>query len=462
MGWLDRLLGRVDGPLALPELALGEQPKGVRSDAAANLVTGLGSPQFDKSQKVRPVPRAPLTDEECWFAYQHGGLIRRAIQLRTGDATRRGWRIETPDSIEDPLAQAWQDLGVTSAVREALRWSMVFKGAALLMVMGDAENDTRQHMQPLQPGSKLVRLEVVQGPDLTPSRWATNMRRPEVWNVQVAPMGSTFQVHHSRLLLFPGLDVPTRRLADFDGLGQSYIDAVWEAIAQDEQVNAAGATLASEMKQAILKIKGMADLATEDQAELINLRLKALVASMGTLGVMLMDTEDQFETRGAPQTGYRELSEASRTRVAAWLGIPQAKLFGVAPGGMSTDDKAQMSNWRDVVADVQETRIRPALERLAEVMFEGGSGAPAQWALEFEALDEPTEMEQADIELKHAQADALRVQTGVVDPDHIARSRFQPRGYSAHIMPLSEEELDAMRDPFAPDDEDREVLRGSR
>ena len=465
MGWFDWLVGGQPAPaLPAPAARVDAPSDRERLDATRNALTRIGT-ESDRTTAARPGYGVVLTNEERFAVWAFNGLMRRAINLKAGDATRRGWRLEIADENDDPLAKRWADLGVRAAVKEALIWSMVYEGAAIWIQAADAG---ASQVEPLRPGARVLRLVVLAGSELSPAEYqmdalADDPGGVETWNVTVSGTSRSYLVHRSRMLVFPGVHVPREKLAEYNGLGLSWIDSVWQAVADYDQTDRAAAVIASEMKQAVMKIDGLAELATEDQAELLQLRMRSVDRARGTIGMLVLDQGDEYSTQVTSVAGFKDLSETMRLRVAAWLGVPQAKLFGVAPGGLSTDDNAQMANWRDQIADLQHDDIRPNLEYLARHMLaEIGRDPEDGWALEFEALDEPSAAEQADIELKHAQTDAARIQTGVLDPDHVARSRFRPRGYSAHILPLDEDQIDAMADPVDPSDEDLGVLRGPR
>ena len=189
------------------------------------------------------------------------------------------------------------------------------------------------------------------------------------------------------------------------------------------------------------------------------MRMRAMMQQRSIRGAMLLDESDEFEQQSTPATGYKELDEAARIALAAAFGIPATRLFGIAPAGMTSDDNAQRENLNKDVSDIQQDRLKPALERLAEASFAALGQTPAAFEIDFEPLDEPTETEWADIELKHAQADAVRINSGVLTPDHAARSRFGAAQYGTRILPMDEAELSVLGEIGPMTDEDLGLLR---
>lgn len=469
MGWLDFL--RPAPAMMIADAAPADERGDLagaiqRLDSTINPLTGMGDARVDKGAASRPGHFVDLTDAELSDVWRSNGYMRRAISVRAGACTRAGWRVVVEGEDDDPIAQRWREIGVFVAMRQALALAMLRGGALILLVTDDLPAG-RTPMTELRPGATILRLIVLEseefgaGPvddDLT----SPNYRRPKWWHVTPAGGMTSMQVHHSRVLYVDGEQaLPTDR-PSLSYLGQSWVDIVWRKLSALDMVDNAGAILAQEAKQSVLKLAGLEGLQTEDAAEVLRMRIRSMMRGRSTIGALVLDAADEFSSDAGTVTGYRELHEAAMAAFSAVCGIPQVRLFGIAPAGMSSDDKASDRNFREEVVDVQEERLRPVLESLARLTFAAEGGEPDGWALDFNPLDEPTEREWAEIEEINARTDATRIQSGVLDADHVARSRYGSAEYGTRILPLSDEDLDAMSGALEIGPDDLELLRGQR
>lgn len=456
MSWLADLfgLGRRDVPemprfeldAAPSEMTVVEQPKR-RWDTAANPLSNLGNQTNDKGQVARPVERVNLDATELTWAYRYIGVVRRGVNLKADDACRRGWRVRVKDEADDPLADEWRDLQVRTKVRDALRWARLYGGAIIVMITDDVP-ELQDLATPLEDGATILNLIVLDWWEATGSEWdrdpvSRNFGKPEFWSI--SPTGSNLagsMVHHSRVLYVPGNAMPPHLREARGGYDESVIEAGWSEVRDYEQVRAGGAVIVQEMKQAVLRVHGLAEAMLADEGPaMIKAKMRAFDVSRGLLGTAVIDVRDEFSHHDQSVTGYAELHSAARVSLAAAWGYPQALLFGDAPSGLNTDGESGRSNYRDDVAGIQEDVLLPVLERLAEVCFASKGETMDERSIEFHPLTEPTDKEQAEVELLHAQADALRVNSQVLPPEHIARSRHKPTGYQSTLDPVDETDL---------------------
>lgn len=426
-----------------------------RRDSVVNDITGMGG-LGDKGQAGRPNPYVlPLNDLELESLYANNGIARRIVDIFPSRATRRGWTV--PDiGDEDRRLKTWDFF------RDGLTWARLYGGSAGLMV---TEDDVPAGMSPeawlrepldLKRVGKVLALRVFDAVEAWPSRWCADIRSPryglpEMWQIS-SQAGFRATVHASRIVHFRGARRPPNkartgwqsRLPD-----DSCFQPIWDSLRRLEQVQQAGATIAQELREGVLSVGGLAAKATSDEGESLWDRFRNMALVKGLLGLTVIDSQDTYTNLSNPPTGYSELSGGAWTHLSAVTSIPQTVLMGESPGGLSSDGESAQEGFRQSVSDYQSVNLS-CFEQLYAVVYSAQDGptrgiAPEGWAVEFASLDEPSEKMKADTQLVVAQADEIRIRSGVLRPETVTRSRHSEAGWNfeleAEEVPDADEEV---------------------
>ena len=446
-----------------------------RWDAASvvNSLTGLGGIN-DKGAAARPnIQRSPLTDVELASLYVQGGIAQKVIRIIPEEMTRKGWNVT--DNTTDPELMKEEDrrLMSRSRIQEAATWGRLFGTSLILMVTDEdipaefSGKETRWLREPLDLSrvKSLQALQVFDGCEVSPVEYERNprntgYREPSLWSLTPVSTGGGIipgtVVHASRVLVFRGTRrPPSVRLGGLGGslsavgtqsLDDSVLQHMWDAIRNLEQVSAAGAVLAQEIRENVLRVGGLEALVTSDQKTAVENRIRLMAKMKNLLGMVMLGKDDEFTSTVHNPSGFSQLSGEAQAMLSAVSDIPQTILFGHTPAGLSTDNQSGRQAFDRKIAN-EQARIRPELERMYGVIFaakEGPTGGqvPDSWKLEFLPLDELTQTEEATIRKTTADTDAIYLDRGVLSPERVESSRFGPDGYQFEIQP--EEEGDEM------------------
>lgn len=433
------------------------EPPGHRSDSVANPLTGLGGFN-DKGAVGRPNPWVmPLTDDELRTLYTSNGVARRIVDIIPSRATRRGWTCPDVPATEDKRLRTW------TRNREAMSMARLHGGAVLLMVTEDdiprqfrarPEEWLREPLD-LERVGALHALQVFDALEARPMLWdedvrSPGFRMPRIWSIAAA--GFRAEVHASRVVHFRGARRPpsetrwgrTNTMPD-----DSVLQGVWDEIRRLTETMQGGAVLAAELRESVLKISGLAQKATGDEAGALQARIALMQRTKSMLGTVMIGENDEYQNLGNAPTGFADLSDAAKSMLAAVTGIPEVVLFGATPGGLNTDGDSAWEGFRQLVSDYQETQ-REELEQLYTVIYAAQDGPtagqiPDEWALEFASLDEPDEQALALLRKTVAETDAIYMGQGVYGPEEVAVSRFGEEGWSMELeaVPVPDPEADA-------------------
>lgn len=422
--------------------------------SVVNDLSGLGGAR-DSGSSGRPNTSRLELDEDELVALLRGGIYRRIVELPAVWGTTKGWTITDDTDEENPLQADMRRLGVRLAIRRADKWARALGEARILMVVDDGKTPLSDPLDPRKVKA-VRRLEVLDKREFTPVQWNDDMSKgplgePVLYQLHPRRPGVAYneKVHASRLLRFYGHDLPPSELGfrrDFgaDAIGQ----VLWDALRDLSQTGAAGARLAQELSIAVFKVgKLPAATAGDHRANMISyLRTMGLLKSVAQ-GVVL-GPQDSFERVAATPTGFRDLSDSAKQHLAMVSETPMALLFGDAPSGLNTDGASWQAAWHVRVADHQDERYRPPLERLVEVLYYADRGAcPDEWSIEFKPLGELSEKEKAEVRLLTEQADTIAQLDGVLTVEERRAGRYgQPGGYATELQPV-----EALPEVEAPD-----------
>lgn len=477
---LDRLLpARIDA--VEPQLPApprnGHQPSFEervleRADSMINQLTGLGS-GFDKGAIARPnLNRVKLTPSELSASYVFNGIAKRIVDLPPDEATRAGWRIIDGSDDTDAVADEDKRLMTQHQTNLGLKRGRLYGDSIVVIVTTDDippefQEPGRIQDWPAQPLEldRVIRVEslvVFDGQEAWPIKYEgdirqQNYREPSVWGL--APIGRTGPtnapraIHASRVMRFSGNILP--HSLRFGGFGfspagdtsltdnDSVLQVVYEEVRNLISTMQGGATLAQELRESVVKIKGMGGNTTSDQAALFTMRMRLMARAKALLGLVVLDEDDTYENRSNPPTGFGELTAPMQAMLSAVTGIPQTILFGTTPAGLSTDDESGRQTFDRMINAFRETELRTQLEWFYTVLLASKEGPfqgrpPEDWRLEFAPLDEPTAEERAALRKTVMETDIGYINAGVLDPRLVTRSRFGPDGYQEELLPADD------------------------
>lgn len=442
------------------------QPQAAQAGSGAsiaNLLSGLGGAR-DSGATAKPNLERDYLSEEELIALMRGGVYRRIVELKPRWATVKGFSVTDDTDEEQPLAKELRALKVGRALRRADIWGRALGESRLLMVTDDpAPLD-----QPLDPAKvkALHRLELLDRREFTPAAFNRDILRgelgqPELYHLHPRRPGVVSRgqlVHASRLLRFYGDDLPPSEVsfngASWSGWGADAIgQTLWDGIRNLSQVGSGGARIAQELSIAVFKLSASAG--TGDEREKLLARMRALNLMKSLAHAVWLREKEGFERVAANPTGFKDLSEHARHELAAMTGYPLTLLYGMAPGGLSTDGDSWQEMWYSDVASYWDDRYRAPVETIVEILYYAKLGAPPdEWSVEPNPMGELSDKERADIRLLHTQADTVAILDGVLDPEEVREGRYgQPGGFKFELQPVEQRPEPAAPPSSTPEDE---------
>lgn len=342
--------------------------------------------------------------------YNRGGVYARIVDLPAERALARGLEIE--GDADDLISNELDRLDAAAAFTEALRWSVLDGGGAVIMI-----TDQGTLEDALLPGAlnQILELRPVSALDVTPSDSTyADPSQPKfgqpIWYNVKPEKGATYRVHETRLLPVSGATAAGNNGGSrVPFQGRSEVDRAYMAMIQLDGVMTKALQIMERKQQAVYGMTGMAkslDAGSrangQNPAELVvQKRINFVDSARGVLNTVAVDAEDKYEIRDLSLSGIKDVVGEFQVGVSAEAGIPATLLFGRSPAGMNATGESDFRGYNERVEGLQSRRLRPPLERLLSLVVVQRSlqgKKPDNWKLVFPPLSELTQKEQAEID----------------------------------------------------------------
>lgn len=433
-------------PLALA-LSVSEKlgasaPAGVTLDSWQNLVTGLGDPTRDKGLSSSVV-NCRLDYNTLTEVYRGDGMAQIIVDVPAGEMTRAGcdFTIEDDeDAAEEVQAILDKKLKILSMQRRGTKWKRLYGGAGILIGVNDGlklelpVNETRI--------KSVDYLNVFDASEIRPIDWQANPAKadfgePTMYQIfpRIFGIGTSVlfeKVHASRVVRMNGIEANRMQAALHFGWGDGVIDRCYAVLRDYANAHGGAAALINDFAQGIYKLKGLASAMGSGREELIRKRIALIDFCRSVLRGVVLDADgEDFERKSTTLAGLPDLLQQISTRLAAEARIPESKMFGTQPGGLSGGKQdGALELWHKEIHADQENELTPGYMKIARYVMLAkdsptGGKEPDEFGVEWRALSELSETEEATMHLAQAQADELMLINGVLGPETIRTSRFK-------------------------------------
>ena len=345
-------------------------------------------------------------------AYRESWLAKRIIDMPCEDMTRAWYSLVTslPDRALRKLYALEAEHSIQQEMTNAIRWARLYGGSVAVMILKGEDNIMDQPIDPdlLLPDcfEGLLVLDRTQG--IEPSlEIVTDMSDPDFGLPMYYTVTldneerGTVRIHHSRVLRFIGRELPRMEMVAQNYWGASELEHIWDEL---QKRCATSANIAQLIFQANITTLKMGDMGAHMALGSDQKREKVLQTIFNenrlrtSYGVQLLSSEDSMETHAYTFGGLSEIYEAFMMDMAGAAEIPATKLFGRSPQGMNSTGEADLRNYYDMIAQMQERVLRPALEKLLPVMAISCWGyVPEDLEIVFEPIMTTSPAERAEL-----------------------------------------------------------------
>lgn len=404
-------------------------------DALVSLVNGMGMVGSDKAASTAYMSIL-YTDQQLAEMYRASWLPRKIVNIPAFDTFRKwvNWQADSGDITK--IEAEVKRLNVKGKLLQAKTKARLFGGAALYI--GTKETDPSQPFDPKKVGlGGITYLNIMLKRDLKAGEIIKDPAseyygRHEFYTLNngisssMPNMGQQVVIHASRLIIFYGDELPDVELSQVaeQGWGDSVLTSTLSAIKQADGTAANIASLVFEAKIDIIRVPDlMASLADPEYEGRLLSRFRLANIAKGTNGTLLLDKDEEYESKSTSFTNLPEVLMAFMQIVSGAADIPATRLLGQAPAGMNATGESDLRNYYDRIQAIQTTEIDPAIYNLMEAVIWSALGARNEdthyiWA----SLWQISDKERADIGWIDAQTIAKLNDTGLFPQEALAKA----------------------------------------
>jgi phage-related protein (TIGR01555 family) len=365
-------------------------------------------------------------------------MLRAGFELRVREATDKNLDAK---GIAEKMHSKWEELGLTPALWDAISYERAYGGAAILLGVNDMQVSWQLPLN-LKTVTSFDFLTTLQPDELIPETYYENPTAPkygqvELWRLRPHGVGrggfiSEQLIHETRLILFPGIRVSRKRGDQpYEGWGDSVLSRVRRVLFDFGVAWSAAGYLMRDFAQGVYKMKDFDIMAAENNTTAVKARLQALEMGRSFSRIVVVDKEDDFQRQQTPISGMPETLDRFAVRIAAAGDIPVTRLMGQSPAGLNATGNADIRFWYDKIAGLQDRKLRPRLEYIAQVTFAALKiKEPEHWSFRFRPLWQATEKEMAEARMIQAQADSINITNCVLSAEEVALNRYGGDEYS--------------------------------
>lgn len=376
---------------------------GIMMDSLVNALTGQGTAS-DPRRGNRYFSRR-LTAQEISAAYEGSGMMAKIIDIPAMDKVRE-WRSWQASAEQIAAIEAEEKrLHLRQVIREAETYRSLGGGAIILGLPGDPSTPARIGGKgSLSYIMAVSRFKLSTGP-IIDDYSDPNFGKP-AWFTLATTRGQKY-LHPSRVVVFKGDPVADLQTSndEYQLWGRSRVERIVEAVQNSDSANGAFAGLVAKVRNVIIGIPGLSDLAsTEEGEDRLSKRLQALVLGESLYNATLRDAGDgssgsgeTIDHRQVNWSGIPDVMMAFATFMAALSDIPATRLLGKSPDGQNSTGKSDDANYNKTIKAGQELECGPCLDEIDRYLVPSALGSnDAKIVYSWAPLDVPSEKERAD------------------------------------------------------------------
>lgn len=444
-------------------------------DTFSNPIARLGYGTQDLLQATRyPLTRMTQNYQLLTSLYRENWIVQNIIETIPGDMVRKWYTLKSNVAPEyvDALQRLERKIHLRKSVLEGLYWGRLYGGAAgIIMVKGQEDLSQPLDYDLVLPGcfQGLMILDRWSGIYPEPGQVAdpsdSDFGLPEYYTIRDEESGTLVsKVHHSRVLRFPGRELPYNEKVAENYWGESELEAIYSELIKRDNVSGNIASLTFRANINYMETDSLDQMLATGNAEAQRrfwntLQAQSVIES--NFGTRLVNKGDVMHNTQYTFTGLPEVYDRIMMDVAGAARTPVTKLFGRSPAGMNATGESDMNNYYDYIDNLRENQFRPVLERLLPIMALSAWGVvPDDLDIDFPPLQTPDSSEIADIVEKKTQAVLSVYQSDLIDAATAQKELKALADETGMYNTISDEAIEsskgktysdykAMRDPMA-------------
>lgn len=427
-----------------------KSPKSIKVskyDSWVNAISGQNVAGRDRKASYKFIGQVAKSKGELEDFYRFNGFARKIIDLIPEEMVRQ-WITIDGDS-EGVILEKLDKLSARPIFRRFLSFNRLYGGCLIFIGIDDGgaidEPVNENRIKDISfiksfDRFQVTKIERYQDPT------NENFGEPEFYFVKPVLVSTSdeIKIHSSRVLTLGGGEVPDSVKLQNDGWGDSEICKIYEQLKNIGIAYNSTADVLETYDQGVLMVPDVLNMVAQGNQDILMKRLQALDLTKGIINSILIGNNESYEKKTTSVSGLDDLISTFEFALSAVTGIPHSKLFGEGASGLNNSGEADIRNFYDNIKSMQQDLLYPNLNKLVRyIILSRDLKVPSRdikdYCIDFVSLWQLSDMDEADIKLKNAQADQIYIQNGVLDNTVVTRSRFGGTEYNNEIT-LTENE----------------------
>jgi phage-related protein (TIGR01555 family) len=280
------------------------------------------------------------------YMYSNFGIIKRFIDQPVDDAFRGGITVSSDILGTEgclTLERYISRQQVLLKIKRAIQLSRLFGGAALVV---DAPGPLDSPLNINSIGNNVTSHLGFYAADM----WelsSTLQKNAENERIKLVPYGLSYndfyfygsKVDKSRLIFFQGREATSIQSQTLSGWGLSELEMAVDAFNQYLKSRDIIFEIKDESKISVFSIDGLNDsLLSGDATPALCAKFDSINEFKSYANAVVIDKQDAFEQKQLQFSGLAEIVKMDQVQLAAALGFPESKIFGLSASGFASGE----------------------------------------------------------------------------------------------------------------------------
>jgi phage-related protein (TIGR01555 family) len=340
------------------------------SDGFYNLVSGQGTNRDNRTstQVVTEIIKPP----DARRLYEASSISKKIVDLPAIDSIRAWGELESLDEKAGRLmSRLMEDLRVKHFFAEAIISCRMMGGSILYLIDADCQPGDEHTPLPVVPeiiGIQKFDVSELSVVDIERNIYHPNFGKPINYLIN-SPLGTSFNVHYTRVLRFSQPGSGTLALFNRRMFGPSIYEGLWRMILDYERANDQVSGLLNSCGQRVIGIADLSEQMARDHGAYLYARIQDISTSGSQIRAILTDSTRETVDHTSPSlAGVPDMVDGPlATRLSTGSNIPQILLFGKSPGGMNSSGKADLENYYNYCSTIQTSILDFAMAQALNI-----------------------------------------------------------------------------------------------
>ncbi|UIU27528.1 portal protein [Escherichia phage vB_EcoS_SA32RD] len=345
--------------------------------------------------------------------YNDNATAKRIVDVIPEEMVTAGFKMSGVKD-EKEFKSLWDSYKLDSSLVDLLCWARLYGGAAMVAII----NDNRMLTSQAKPGAKLEGVRVYDRFAITIEKRVTNARsprygEPEIYKVSPGDNMQPYLIHHSRVFIADGERVTQQARKQNQGWGASVLNkSLIDAICDYDYCESLATQILRRKQQAVWKVKGLAEMCDDDDAQYAaRLRLAQVDDNSGVGRAIGIDAEtEEYDVLNSDISGVPEFLSSKMDRIVSLSGIHEIIIKNKNVGGVSASQNTALETFYKLVDRKREEDYRPLLEFLLPFIVD-----EEEWSIEFEPLSVPSKKEESEITKNNVESVTKAITEQIID-----------------------------------------------